>query len=121
MKKFLVREYEIKDLGALRYFLSMDFAKSKKAIFVSQRKYVLDLLEEIDLLGCKLVETPVEPNLRLQLANADNVVNQEQYQRLVGRFIYISYSIKHSVCNECSESNYALTRERTFRSNLLNS
>ena len=99
MKKFLVREYEIKDLGALRYFLSMDFAKSKKAIFVSQRKYVLDLLEEIDLLGCKLVETPVEPNLRLQLANADNVVNQEQYQRLVGRFIYISYSIGHSVCN----------------------
>ncbi|RVW87881.1 hypothetical protein CK203_039749 [Vitis vinifera] len=63
LKKFLVREYEIKDLGALRYFLSMEFARSKKVIFVSQRKYVLDLLEEIDLVGCKLVETPVEPIL----------------------------------------------------------
>ena len=38
LKKFLARKFEIKDLGALRYFLGMEFARSKKGIFVSHRK-----------------------------------------------------------------------------------
>ena len=55
--------------------------RSKKGIFVSQRKYVIDLLEETGLLGCKPVETPMEPNLRLQPTSVDKVVNRDQYQR----------------------------------------
>ena len=51
LKKFHARELEVKDLG-------MEFARSKKGIFVTQRKFVLDLLEETNLLGCKPVETP---------------------------------------------------------------
>lgn len=51
LKKFHAREFEVKDLG-------MEFARSKKGIFVTQRKFVLDLLEETNLLGCKPVETP---------------------------------------------------------------
>ena len=92
LKKFLAREFEIKDLEAPRYFLGMQFARSKKGIFVSRRKYVLDLLKETGLLGCKPIETPMEPNLRLQLASVDKVVNRDQYQRLVGRLIYLSHT-----------------------------
>ena len=47
----------------LKYFLGMEFARSKEGIFVNQRKYVLDLLGETGLLGCKAVETPIKPNL----------------------------------------------------------
>ena len=92
LKKFLARKFEIKDLGALRYFLGMEFARSKKGIFVSQRKYVLNLLEETGLLGCKPTETPMEPNLRLQPTSVDKLVNRDQYQRLVGRLIYVSHT-----------------------------
>lgn len=63
LKKALASEFEIKDLGPLIYFLGMEFARSKKGIFVSQRKHILDLLEETGLLGCKAAETPMEPNL----------------------------------------------------------
>lgn len=63
LKKALASEFEIKDLDPLKYFLGMEFARSKKEIFVSQRKYILDLLEETGLLGCKAAETPMEPNL----------------------------------------------------------
>ena len=34
-KNFLAKEFEIKDLGTLRYFLGMEFASSKEGIFVS--------------------------------------------------------------------------------------
>ena len=64
LKKVLAKEFEIKDLDDLKYFLGMEFARSKKGIFVSQRKYVLNLLGETGLLGCKAVKTPIiEPNL----------------------------------------------------------
>ncbi|KAA0061144.1 Cysteine-rich RLK (receptor-like protein kinase) 8 [Cucumis melo var. makuwa] len=59
-------EFEIKDLGNLKYFLEMEVARSKEGIFVSQRKYTLDLLTE--------------------------TVDKEQYQRLVGKLIYLSHT-----------------------------
>ena len=58
LKKVLANDFKIKDLGTLKYFLGMEFARSKKGLFVSQRKYVLDLLREIGLLGCKAAEHP---------------------------------------------------------------
>ena len=44
------------------------------------------------MLGCKTAETPIEPNLKLQLAEIKEVVDREKYQRLVGKLIYFSYT-----------------------------
>ncbi|XP_028100257.1 uncharacterized protein LOC114299661 [Camellia sinensis] len=65
IKIVLADDFEIKDLGVLKHFLRIKFARSKKGIIMSQQKYVLDLLEETGLLGCKATETPIEPNLTL--------------------------------------------------------
>jgi len=62
LKRNLATEFEIKDLGSLKYFLGMEVARSKKGISVSQRKYVLDLLQETGMSGCRTVDTPVDPN-----------------------------------------------------------
>nr|CAN68788.1 hypothetical protein VITISV_018581 [Vitis vinifera] len=46
LKKYLSEEFEVKDLGNLKYFLGIEVARSRKGIIVSQRKYILDLLKE---------------------------------------------------------------------------
>ena len=40
-----------------------EVAQSKAGITVSQRKYVLDILEETGTLDCKPVDTPMDPNV----------------------------------------------------------
>ncbi|RVX15996.1 Copia protein [Vitis vinifera] len=92
LKGKLAEEFEIKDLGALKYFLGMEFARFKEGIFVNQQKYVLDLLDETGMLGCKPAETPIEPNVKLQPTKAKNVKDWDRYQRLVGRLIYLSHT-----------------------------
>ena len=42
LKDFLGKEFKIKDLGALKYFLGMEVARSKSVIAVTQRKCTLD-------------------------------------------------------------------------------
>jgi Reverse transcriptase (RNA-dependent DNA polymerase) len=53
LKKKLGKEFEVKDLGQLRYFLGIEIARGAEGIVLSQRKYVLDLLTETDMLGCR--------------------------------------------------------------------
>lgn len=60
IKSMMAREFEVKDLGLLKYFLGMEIARSKRGISVSQRIYTLDLLEETGMLGCKPSKTPIE-------------------------------------------------------------
>jgi hypothetical protein len=92
LKTLLAKEFEIKDLGYLRYFLGMEVARSKKGIYVSQRKYVLDLLKETGMLGCKPAETLMDSTKKIGAVQDRTLVDKGRYQRLVGRLIYLSHT-----------------------------
>jgi len=57
LREYLSVEFKMKDLGQLRYFLGIEVARSKQGIFLSQHKFVLDLLSVIEMLACKPIET----------------------------------------------------------------
>ncbi|KAJ9552518.1 hypothetical protein OSB04_016563 [Centaurea solstitialis] len=61
----LVAEFEIKELGKLKYFLGIEVAYSKEGIFLSQWNYILDLLKETGMLGFKPSNTPMEQGYKL--------------------------------------------------------
>lgn len=91
LKKDLAREFDLKDLGKFRYFLGIEVAYSKDDIFLSQRKYPMELLEETRMLGGRTTDTPLEPNLKLGDSNSP-IVEKGRHQRLVGRLIYLSHT-----------------------------
>nr|GEW54323.1 putative RNA-directed DNA polymerase [Tanacetum cinerariifolium] len=55
----LFKEFKMKDLGRLKYFLGIEVLRSKQGIFIWQKKYVLDLLAETRMIDCKPVDTPM--------------------------------------------------------------
>jgi Reverse transcriptase (RNA-dependent DNA polymerase) len=91
LKASLAKKFEMKDLGELRYFLGIEVARSKKGVILSQQRYVLDLLSDIGMLRCKPANTPIDTNHKLS-GERGNQVEKGQYQRLVGRLIYLAHT-----------------------------
>ena len=92
LKTYLASEFDIKDLGGLKYFLGIDVARSKQGIFLSQQKYVLDLLKEIGMLGCQPIDIPIEQNHGIEELLNQVPTDKGRYQRLVGRLMYLSHT-----------------------------
>ena len=92
LKKKLFMEFEMKDLGNLKYFIGIEEFWPRKAIFIKQKKYILDLLAKIGMLDCKPVEPPIVANHRLQTIQGEEPADKEKYQKLVGKLVYLSHT-----------------------------
>lgn len=79
----------MKDVGISKYFLGLEIARSPTCIYLSQRKYALDIIADAGLLAAKHVAFPVEQNHRLALDKGLDLVAVSAYRRLVGRLIYL--------------------------------
>ncbi|GJT70515.1 ribonuclease H-like domain-containing protein [Tanacetum coccineum] len=80
-------------LGKLKYFLSIEIIDTDKGICLNQRKYVLDLLSEYDMLACKPTKTPLMSKLSISNKATDNdptLDNITDYQKLMGKLIYLT-------------------------------
>ena len=52
-------------LGKLKCFMGIEIFQSNSDVIMSQRKFILDILEEIDMLDCKPVDTIMDSNVKL--------------------------------------------------------
>ena len=120
LKRKLATEFEIKDLGQLKYFLGMEVAQSRKRMVVSQQKYILELLKETGMVGCKLVDTLIDPNRKLCDSQSEERVETGQYQRLVGKLIYLAHTRLDSLRRQSCEPIHAFSNKGAFGSCLSN-
>ncbi|KAL5556864.1 hypothetical protein UlMin_039100 [Ulmus minor] len=115
LKADLNKEFKLKDLGDLKYFLGLEIARSTVGICVSQRKYVLDLLSEFGYLG-QFLSTPKASHLQA----AQRVL---RYLKAVpGQGLFFPSSSKlqltafaDSDWARCPDSRRSVTAEAEFR------
>jgi hypothetical protein len=67
----------------------MKISTLNKGLFLSQRKYVFDLLKEINKLGPRPAQTPMETNNKLGPEQGEPLSDTGHYQMLVGKLIYL--------------------------------
>ena len=93
LKHSLDAKFSIKDLGMLKYFLGFEVARSNSIIPLYQRKYCLDLLQDIGLLAAKPCSTPMDPTLKLHKSSGVPFSDPTVYRRLVGRLLYLTHTM----------------------------
>lgn len=91
-KSNMMKKFEMSNMGLLHYFLSLKVKQGVDEIFISQRKYVVDLLKRVNLFNCKPATTPMNTNENLELEDGTEEANAKKYRSLVGGLIYLTHT-----------------------------
>ncbi|XP_062113202.1 uncharacterized mitochondrial protein AtMg00810-like, partial [Humulus lupulus] len=92
LQNSLHQKFKLKALGNLQYFLGFEIARKQDNLFLSQRKYTLQLLEDTGYTGSKPSKTPMDPKLKLNNEDGELIANPSQYRQLIGRLLYLTLS-----------------------------
>lgn len=90
VKRYLDKEFSIKDLGPLKFFLGIEVARSQQGIVLNQRKYTLDILKETGMQGCRLSKLPMKQNCNVRVNDDDPNADATRYRRSLGRLLYLT-------------------------------
>jgi hypothetical protein len=82
-------EFEMTDLGIMKYFLGIEVDQSTKGIFVCQKKYAVDIIKRFHIEGCNPTETPITLGTKLSKNDEGPIVDSTLYKILVGSFLYL--------------------------------
>ena len=59
-------------------------------VYLSQRKYSFDLLQDTGMLRCRPASTLMIPNLKISVKSGELLLDPSIYQQLVGQLIYLT-------------------------------
>lgn len=86
----LRNRFSLKDLGPLHYFLGAEAVPVTNGLFLSQQKYIRDLLLRTKMDGAKAVTTPLATKEVLQLHDGSPPADPTEYHRLIVALQYLS-------------------------------
>ena len=77
-------------LGELTYFLGLQVQQNKDGIFLSQTKYLKQILKKYGMEDYKLVCTPMVIGCSLNSNDKSTVVHQQTYRSMIGNLLYLT-------------------------------
>ncbi|KAJ9560092.1 hypothetical protein OSB04_005252 [Centaurea solstitialis] len=89
-KSSMMAEFEMSDLGMMHYFLGIEVVQSSAGIFVSQKKYLGEILDRFQMRDCNAVNTPSEFGVKLNKDIEGRKVDDTLYKQIVGSLMYLT-------------------------------
>jgi hypothetical protein len=88
----IANEFEMSMIGELSYFLGLQIKQLKNGTFVSQGKYIKDMLKKFGMEDAKGISTPMGTNESLDSDASGNMVDQKMYWSMIGNLLYVTTS-----------------------------
>lgn len=89
-KESMQQEFDMTDLGRMKFFLGIEVHQLEHGIFICQRKYISDVLDRFGMGECKSVKTPMVAGQKLHRDSKGVAVNDTYYKKIVGCLIYLT-------------------------------
>lgn len=102
----LKKDFALKDLGELHYFLGIEVSQGKDGILLSQEKYAGDILTHVGMTNCKPSITPLSTTEKLSCYEGEALGPQDstRYRSIVGALQYLTLTrpdLAYSVNKVC--------------------
>ncbi|GJT00995.1 putative ribonuclease H-like domain-containing protein [Tanacetum coccineum] len=100
-KGLMHKRFQMSSIRELTFFLGLQVQQKKDGIFISQDKYVADILKKFDFATVKTASTPMEPNKALIKDEEADSVDVHLYRSMIGSLMYLTASrpdIMFAVC-----------------------
>ncbi|GJU73358.1 hypothetical protein Tco_1264763 [Tanacetum coccineum] len=94
-------KFQMSSMGELSFFLGLQVKQKSDGIFISQDKYVAEILKKFDFASVKTASTPMETNKALVKDEEAEDVDVHLYRSMIGSLMYLTASrpdIMFAVC-----------------------
>ncbi|GKD43476.1 putative ribonuclease H-like domain-containing protein [Tanacetum coccineum] len=91
-KGLMHKRFQMSSMGELTFFLGLQVQQKKDEIFISQEKYVADILKKFDFATVKTASTLMEPNKALIKDEEADSMDVHLYRSMIGSLMYLTAS-----------------------------
>jgi len=88
----LQQEFSMKDLGELHHFLGMHVQHCSDGLLLSQRQYMLEILDRAGMAECKPCSTLVDTNPKVAAADGPPVSDPTDFRSLADALQYLTFT-----------------------------
>jgi hypothetical protein len=88
-------------MGELKYFLGFQVKQLQEGTFISQTKYIQDILTKFGMKDAKPMKTPMGTNGHLDLDTGGKSVDQKVYRSMIGSLLYLCASRPNIMLSVC--------------------
>jgi histone deacetylase 1/2 len=88
----LSNQFHLKDLGDLHFFLGVEVIQTHVGLFLTQHKYIRDLLSHTNMVGAKDVSTPLSTSQSLQLQDGTTPTDYSKFHSIIWSLQYLSFT-----------------------------
>ncbi|GJX05882.1 putative ribonuclease H-like domain-containing protein [Tanacetum coccineum] len=100
-EQMMHKRFQMSSMGELTFFLGLQVKQKDDGIFISQDKYVADILKKFDFVTMKTASTPIETNKALLKDEEAEDVDVHLYRSMIRSLMYLTASrpdIMFAVC-----------------------
>jgi hypothetical protein len=101
ISRIMIHKFKMFMMGELKYFLGFQIKQLQEGTFISQTKYIQDILKKFVMKNTKPIKTPMGTNGHLDLDMGGKSVDQKMYRSMIGSLLYLCASrpdIMLSIC-----------------------
>jgi hypothetical protein len=99
--KIMMDRLEMSMMGVLTFFLEFQIKQAKEGTFISQMKYIRDILQKFGMDKAKSIKTPMGTNGHLDLDLGGTSVDQKVYHSMIGSLLYLYASRPNIMLSVC--------------------